>query len=40
MREHPTLRVMIVGDNDSYGQQHPSGQPLREVMLRVGGARP
>ena len=35
MREYPNLRVMIVGDNDKgYGQQHPSGQPLREVMLR------
>ena len=35
MREHPSLRVMIVGDNDKgYGQQHSSGQPLREVMLK------
>ena len=34
MKEHPRLRVMIVGDNEKgYGQLHPSGRPLREVML-------
>jgi glycosyltransferase involved in cell wall biosynthesis len=31
----PALRVLIVGDNDKgYGNQHPSGQPLRQVMLQ------
>ena len=35
MREHPRLRVMIVGDNEKgYGEVHPSGQPLRQVMLK------
>ena len=35
MSDHPRLRVMIVGDNEKgYGQLHPSGRPLREVMLR------
>ena len=34
MSDHPRLRVMIVGDNEKgYGQLHPSGRPLREVML-------
>ena len=34
MREHPQLRVMIVGDDEKgYGTQHPSGRILREVML-------
>ena len=34
MNEYPDLRVMIVGDDEKgYGQQHPSGRPLREVML-------
>ena len=31
---YPTLRIMIVGDNEKgYGKLHPSGRPLREVML-------
>ena len=34
-RRWPALRVMIVGDNDKgYGRPHPSGQPLRQVMLQ------
>ena len=34
MDKWPTLRVIIVGDNEKgYGNQHPSGQPLRQVML-------
>ena len=34
MNKWPTLRVIIVGDNEKgYGNQHPSGQPLRQVML-------
>lgn len=33
-QQHPTVRVIIVGDNDGgYGGGHPSGRPLREVML-------
>ena len=33
-RQHPTLRVLIVGDNESgYGPGHPSGRPLKTVML-------
>ena len=33
-RQHPTVRVLIVGDNEGgYGGGHPSGRPLREVML-------
>ena len=33
-REHPQLRVLIVGDNEKgYGALHPSGRPLRQVML-------
>lgn len=37
-RRWPALRVVIVGDNDKgYGQQHPSGQPLRQVMLQELG---
>ncbi len=33
-RAHPTVRVLIVGDNEGgYGGGHPSGRPLREVML-------
>lgn len=32
--QHPTVRVLIVGDNEAgYGGGHPSGRPLREVML-------
>ena len=31
---HPAVRVLIVGDNDSgYGGGHPSGRPLRQVLL-------
>lgn len=34
MQEHPRLRVMIVGDNEKgYGPAHPSGRPLRDIML-------
>lgn len=34
MRDHPRLRVMIVGDNEKgYGLSHPSGRPLRDVLL-------
>ena len=34
-REHATVRVVIVGDNDGgYGGMHPSGVPLRELMLQ------
>ena len=33
--QHSTVRVVIVGDNEGgYGGAHPSGLPLREVMLR------
>ena len=35
-RRWPTLRVIIVGDNEKgYGPSHPSGKPLREVMLNT-----
>ena len=31
---HPTVRVLIVGDNEGgYGGGHPSGRPLKELML-------
>lgn len=31
---HPSVRTLIVGDNEGgYGGGHPSGRPLREVML-------
>jgi glycosyltransferase involved in cell wall biosynthesis len=34
MAQRPDLRVLIVGGNDKgYGDNHPSGRPLREVML-------
>ena len=34
MRAVPQLRVFIVGDNEKgYGGGHPSGRPLKEVML-------
>jgi len=34
MAQKPDLRVLIVGGNDKgYGDNHPSGRPLREVML-------
>ena len=34
-QRHPTLRVLIVGDNEAgYGPGHASGRPLREVMLQ------
>ncbi|QNI46823.1 glycosyltransferase [Synechococcus sp. A15-60] len=34
-RQHPTVRVVIVGDNEGgYGGADPSGLPLREVMLK------
>jgi len=33
-RAHPTVRVLIVGDNEGgYGGGHPSGRPLRVVVL-------
>ena len=33
-RQNPTVRVLIVGDNEGgYGGGHPSGRPLRQVML-------
>ena len=33
-RQHPTVRTLIVGDNEGgYGGGHPSGRPLREIML-------
>ena len=34
LRAYPRLRVLIVGDNErGYGGGHPSGRPLKEVML-------
>ena len=34
MRQMPQLRVIIVGDNEKgYGGGHPSGRPLKQVML-------
>jgi len=34
LRQHPGVRVLIVGDNDSgYGGSHASGRPLRQVLL-------
>jgi glycosyltransferase involved in cell wall biosynthesis len=33
-RQHPTVRIMIVGDNEAgYGGGHPSGRPIRELLL-------
>jgi len=33
-RQHPTVRALIVGDNESgYGGAHPSGKPLKQVLL-------
>jgi glycosyltransferase involved in cell wall biosynthesis len=33
-RRHPTVRVLIVGDNETgYGGGHPSGRPLKQVLL-------
>jgi len=33
-RAHPTVRVLIVGDNEGgYGGGHPSGRPLKQLML-------
>ena len=33
-RNHPTARILIVGDNEGgYGGGHPSGRPLKELML-------
>ena len=30
----PSARVLIVGDNEGgYGGGHPSGRPLKEIML-------
>ena len=35
LNQHESVRVLIVGDNEGgYGGGHPSGRPLREVMLR------
>jgi glycosyltransferase involved in cell wall biosynthesis len=34
LQQHPSVRVLIVGDNDSgYGGVHASGRPLRQVLL-------
>ena len=34
MKKFPDLRVIIVGDSeDGYGTKHPSGLPLRQVLL-------
>ena len=34
MARHPTVRVLVVGDDErGYGAGHPSGRPLRTVML-------
>ena len=34
LNQHPSVRVLIVGDNDSgYGGAHASGRPLRQVLL-------
>ena len=34
LQQHPSVRVMIVGDNESgYGGLHASGRPLRQVLL-------
>jgi glycosyltransferase involved in cell wall biosynthesis len=33
-RQHPSVRVLVVGDNAmGYGGQHPSGRPIKELML-------
>ena len=33
-RAHPSVRALIVGDNEGgYGGGHPSGRPLKELML-------
>lgn len=35
MTHNPSVRVLIVGDNESgYGGAHPTGQPIKEVMLK------
>lgn len=34
-KEHKTVRIIIVGDNEpGYGGGHPSGSPLKDVMLQ------
>ena len=34
MARHPSVRVLVVGDDErGYGAAHPSGRPLRQVML-------
>ena len=34
MRSRPDLRVIIIGDSETgYGHPHPSGRPIREVLL-------
>ena len=36
--QHPTVRTIIVGDNEAgYGGGHPSGLPLKDVMLNELG---
>ena len=39
LERHPTVRILVVGgDKVSYGSEHPSGRPYREVMLEeIGG---
>ena len=38
--QHPTVRILIVGDNEGgYGGGHPSGLPLRDVMMRELGEK-
>ena len=33
-QQHPTVRIMIVGDNEvGYGGGHPSGRPIRELLM-------
>ena len=33
-RQHPTVRVLIVGDSEAgYGGSHPSGRPIRELLM-------
>jgi glycosyltransferase involved in cell wall biosynthesis len=33
-RQHPTVRVLIVGDSEAgYGGGHPSGRPIRELLM-------
>ena len=34
MASHPSVRILVVGDDErGYGKGHPSGRPLREIML-------